>query len=119
MISVIIPVYNLQDYIGNCLRTLVNQTYADIEILVVNDGSTDGSGRICDEYKKKYPENVLVIHKKNGGLSSSRNTGLPLTEGKYVSFFDPDDTLPPDTFQKVFSFIYKIQYLFVYIEFFL
>ena len=105
--SVVMSVYNVEKYIREAVESLVHQSigFSRIQLIMVDDGSTDGSGRICDEYKKKYPENVLVIHKKNGGLSSSRNTGLPLTEGKYVSFFDPDDTLPPDTFQKVFSFM--------------
>ena len=80
---------------------------ARIQLIMVDDGSVDKSGAICDAYGKKYPDNVIVVHKKNGGLSSSRNTGLPFVKGKYVSFFDPDDTLPPDTFRKVFGFMEK------------
>ena len=105
--SVVMSVYNVELFLREAVESLERQTigFSRIQLIMVDDGSKDGSGAICDEYGKKYPENVKVIHKENGGLSSSRNTGLPLVEGKYVSFFDPDDTLPPDTFQKVFSFM--------------
>ena len=107
--SVVMSVYNVEDYLRDAVESLVGQTvsFSRIQLILVDDGSKDSSGVICDEYREKYPENVMVIHKENGGLSSSRNKALPFVKGKYVSFFDPDDTLPKDTFKKVFSFMEK------------
>lgn len=105
--SVVMSVYNVEQFLREAVASLEHQRigFSRIQLIMVDDGSSDGSGAICDTYGKKYPDNVIVVHKKNGGLSSSRNTGLPLVKGKYISFLDPDDTLPPDTFQKVFSFM--------------
>lgn len=105
--SVIMSVYQVSDFLKEAVESLIHQTigFSRIQLIMVDDGSTDGSGIICDEYKKKYPENIVVVHKDNGGLSSARNVGLPLIEGRYVSFLDPDDTLPHDTFNKVRVFM--------------
>ena len=105
--SVVMSIYNVEEFLREAVECLIQQTigFSRIQLIMVDDGSPDKSGVICDEYSEKYPENVVVVHKKNGGLSSSRNIGLPLVKGKYVSFLDPDDTLPGDTFQKVFSFM--------------
>ena len=89
-ISVIVPVYNVRFYIRKCLESIVHQTYENIEIILVDDGSFDGSENVCDEYAKK-DSRVSVIHKTNGGLSSARNAGLDAAEGDYISFVDPDD----------------------------
>lgn len=90
LITIIIPVYNVKKYLKQCIESVVNQTYKNIEIILVNDGSTDGSGDICDEYAIK-DSRVRVIHKKNAGLGLARNSGLEKASGKYVTFIDSDD----------------------------
>ena len=90
LISVIIPVYNVENYLRECIESVLNQTFRDFEVILVDDGSTDSSGDICDEYVEK-DERVTVIHQKNGGLSVARNTGLSEANGKYVYFLDSDD----------------------------
>jgi len=95
LISVVIPVYNVEKYLDNCLTSVLNQTYQNIEILLVDDGSTDESGKICDLYAKK-DERIIVFHKTNGGLSSARNYGLEKSKGKYITFIDSDDDIEND-----------------------
>lgn len=90
MVSVIVPVYNVKPYIKKCVSSLINQTIHDIEIILVDDGSTDGSGEMCDVYAKKHT-NIKVIHKENGGLGSARNVGIKAAQGKYIGFVDSDD----------------------------
>lgn len=90
LISVIIPVYNVCDYIGQCLESVIHQTYSDIEIIVVDDGSTDGSGRICDMFSQK-DKRIKVFHLENSGVSSARNFGIEQAAGKYIAFCDSDD----------------------------
>lgn len=90
--SILVPVYNVEEYIEECLESLVSQTFQDYEIILVNDGSTDSSGEICDFYKTKYP-NMIVHHKKNEGLISARRVGLSLARGEYCIFCDSDDYL--------------------------
>ena len=94
-ISGVVPVYNVEDYVKRCLDSLVMQTMTAIEVLVVDDGSTDGSGAICDEYAVRY-DTIQVLHKPNGGLSDARNYGLARATGEYVLFVDSDDYLEPD-----------------------
>lgn len=89
-ISVIIPVYNVEKYLSACVNSVINQTYNNLEIILVDDGSTDNSGKICDEYALK-DERIKVFHKSNGGLSSARNYGLDRKSGEYVFFVDSDD----------------------------
>ena len=89
-ISVIIPVYNVEKYLKRCLDSVVNQTYKNLEIILIDDGSTDNSGKICDEYAQK-DKRIIVIHKENGGLSDARNKGLDICTGDYISFIDSDD----------------------------
>lgn len=89
-ISIIVPVYNVKKYLLRCIRSILNQTYKDFEVLLVDDGSTDGSGALCDKLKTK-DSRIKVIHKENGGLSSARNAGLDIVSGKYVTFVDSDD----------------------------
>ncbi len=101
-ISIIVPVYNVEDYLGRCLDSILNQSFKDIEIIVVNDGSTDNSGIICDNYSKKNSI-IKVIHKKNGGLSSARNRGLEVAQGKYIGFVDSDDWIDKYMYEKLYN----------------
>ncbi len=95
-ISIIVPVYNTEQYLEKCLDSLINQTYNNIEILLIDDGSKDNSGKICDEYAKK-DKRIKVIHQKNSGVSRARNNGLDNFTGNYVMFVDSDDWIEPNT----------------------
>ena len=90
MISVIVPVYNVEKYLRRCVDSIINQTYRNLEIILVDDGSPDKSGEICDEYAKQ-DSRIKVIHKKNGGVSSARNAGITAASGEYIMFVDSDD----------------------------
>lgn len=94
-VSVIVPVYNVEQYLERCVDSILAQTYADIELVLVDDGSTDQSPSICDEYAR-IDERVVVVHQNNGGLSAARNTGLRKACGKYILFVDSDDYILPD-----------------------
>lgn len=96
-ISIIIPVYNVEKYIDICLTSILNQTYSNLEILLVDDGSTDNSGLICDKYAQ-IDRRVKVFHKINEGVSSARNLGLEKATGEYISFVDPDDWIEPNMY---------------------
>ena len=87
LISVVIPVYNVEKYVEECIISVINQTYTNIEIILVDDGSKDSSGKICDLYSKK-DSRIKVIHKENGGLSDARNAGIDEARGKYITFID-------------------------------
>lgn len=89
--SIIVPVYNVEKYLRKCLDSIINQTYSDYEVIVVNDGSPDNSGVIIEEYKEKYPNKIKAYNKENGGLSDARNFGMQYTTGDYVIFVDSDD----------------------------
>lgn len=97
MISVIIPAYNIETYLPRCLESILTQTYRDLEIVLVDDGSTDLTGAICDEYARR-DSRIVVIHKENGGVSSARNLGLDRATGEYIAFVDGDDILHRDYF---------------------
>ncbi len=101
-VSVIVPVYNVEKYISKCLNSLVNQTLDDIEIIVVNDGSTDNSDKIIREYKKKY-KNIIYAVKENGGLSDARNFGMVYATGEYIAFLDSDDFVDKTIYQKMYE----------------
>lgn len=94
-VSVIVPVYNGEKYIDTCMKCLLEQTYSNIEIILVNDGSKDKSGEICDRYAQNN-NNVKVVHKSNGGLSSARNAGIEASTGEFLYFYDVDDEITPD-----------------------
>lgn len=94
MISVVVPVYNVEKYVAECIESIINQTYRDLEIILVDDGSTDNSGAICDKYSKE-DERIRVIHKTNGGLSDARNVGIDVANGDYIAFVDSDDYIHP------------------------
>lgn len=104
LISVIIPIYNVEKYLNKCLESVFKQTYKALDIILVDDGSTDNSGRICDIYKKEYPV-IKVIHKENGGLSDARNAGIKVAEGDYLAFLDSDDFLSPYFFEIIVKVI--------------
>lgn len=104
LISIIVPVYNVELYIERCLDSILSQTYTNIEIVVIDDGSTDNSGVICDAYKKK-DDRILVIHKTNGGLSDARNKGLNSCHGVYVTFIDSDDFIANDYIEYLYKLI--------------
>ena len=89
-ISIIVPVYNVEKYLNNCIDSILSQTYTDFELILVNDGSNDNSGEICDFYKK-LDSRIKVFHKENGGVSSARNVGISNTNGNYICFIDSDD----------------------------
>lgn len=95
LVSVIVPVYNVEEHLGRCVDSILSQTYSNLEIILVDDGATDSSGQICDEYSKKDPR-IRVTHKKNGGLSSARNAGIDIARGDYLEFVDSDDWIEPD-----------------------
>ena len=96
LISVIVPIYNVEEYLHECIDSILNQTYDNLEIILIDDGSPDNCGKIC-EYYKKIDNRVIVIHKSNGGLSDARNAGLKIANGSYYYFVDSDDRLPVDS----------------------
>lgn len=99
-ISIIVPVYKVENYLERCVNSLLAQTWHDIEIILVDDGSPDNSGAICDEFAEKDPR-VKVVHKENGGLSSARNAGLAIATGNYIGFVDSDDYVLPEMYEKL------------------
>lgn len=105
-ISIIIPIYNVEKYLCECLDSVINQTYKNLEIILVDDGSYDGSAQICDEYSKK-DNRIKVIHKENGGISSARNVGLNVAKGKYISFVDSDDWVENKFIEDLYSYANK------------
>ena len=105
-ISVIVPVYNSEAYLENCLNSIIQQTYQNLEIILVNDGSTDGSAAICQRYKIQDPR-VKVYHKPNGGVGSSRNRALEAVTGDYILFVDNDDWLELDHIDDYFESVYS------------
>lgn len=108
-VSVVMAVYNVEPFIREAIDSVIEQDigFRNIQLILVNDGSPDGSGAICDEYAAKYPENIVVVHKENGGVSSARNAGLDLVEGEFVNFMDPDDRLDKNTISVVYRFFKK------------
>lgn len=106
LISVIIPVYNVEKYLKVCLDSVCGQTYANLQIILVDDGSTDASGDICDQYAKK-DQRILVIHKENGGVSDARNDGMKAAKGEYIGFVDGDDWIEPNMYESMISFCQK------------
>lgn len=95
MISIIVPIYNVEKYLEPCIESILASTYRDIELILVDDGSPDNCGRICDEYASK-DNRIRVIHKQNGGISAARNAGLKVAKGEYIAFVDSDDKIHPN-----------------------
>jgi glycosyltransferase involved in cell wall biosynthesis len=106
LVSIIIPIYNVAAYIEESLESVIYQTYCNLEILLVDDGSTDGSGKMCDEYEKR-DSRIRVVHQDNRGLSAARNTGLNMMSGDAVAFLDSDDALMPDYIEKMVATMVK------------
>lgn len=105
-ISIIVPVYKVEKYLNRCMDSLVNQSYSNLEIILIDDGSPDSCGMICDSYAEK-DERIKVIHKKNGGLSSARNAGLKSATGQYIGFVDSDDCIATDMYGYLYKLIYN------------
>lgn len=105
LISVIVPVYNVQDYLKNCIESILCQSYTNIELILINDGSQDNSPQICDEFKKN-DSRIIVVHKTNGGQSSARNVGLKTATGDFICFVDSDDWLNASNFFKIIVSIF-------------
>ena len=103
LISVIVPIYNVEKYLKQCIDSIINQTYKKLEIILVDDESPDECGIICDEYQKK-DSRVRVIHKKNGGVSSARNVGIDIATGKWITFIDSDDWIDEEYFNIMLEF---------------
>ena len=106
LVSIIIPVYNVQNELKSCVDSVISQTYKNIEIIIIDDGSTDESAKICDNYEKK-DNRIKVIHKLNGGLSDARNWGLECARGEYVYFLDSDDLIKVDTIELLVCYCEK------------
>lgn len=101
-ISVVVPVYNAEPYLKHCIESICNSSYRNLEIILVDDGSTDGSGEICDQYAR-IDDRVRVIHKENGGPSSARNAGLNVATGEYIGFVDSDDVVDPKMYETLYA----------------
>ena len=95
-VSIILPVYNSEDYIERCVESILNQTYKDFEIIIINDGSKDNSQEIIDRYKEEYPDTIVAIEQKNKGVARTRNYGIQIANGKYIMFIDNDDFMDKD-----------------------
>lgn len=106
-VSVIIPVYNVEDYIEKCLDSVVNQTIDDIEIIIVNDGSEDKSKEKINKYLEKYKDKIKYFEKENGGLSSARNFGMPHATGEYIAFLDSDDYIDIEAYEEMYNLAKK------------
>ena len=102
LISVIVPIYKVQDYLKECIESIINQTYSDIEVILVDDGSPDRCPQMCDEWAKR-DSRIRVVHKKNGGLSQARNAGLDVAKGEYISFVDSDDFICKDALENLYN----------------
>lgn len=103
LITIIVPIYNVKPYLSRCIESIINQDYKKLEIILVDDGSTDKSGNICDEYAKK-DKRIIVIHQENQGLSCARNNGTRISKGKYIAYIDSDDYIELD----YISYLYKL-----------
>ena len=102
-VSIIVPVYNVEKYLERCLEALVNQTLKDIEVIIVNDGSKDGSKAIIDKYEKEYPDIIKAFHTENGGASKARNYALQHVTGEYIGFVDSDDYIEENMYEKLYN----------------
>ena len=104
LISVIVPIYNVEQYLERCVYSILKQSYHNLEIILVDDGSTDDSGRLCDELKE-IDSRITVLHKANGGLSDARNVGLNKVTGEWISFIDSDDWIHEDYIKNLYNLV--------------
>lgn len=104
LISIIIPVYKVEKYLEKCIQSVINQTYENLQIILVDDGSPDNCGKICDEYAER-DQRIEVIHKSNGGLSDARNKGLEIAKGEYICFVDSDDYIEADMYEVLYNLL--------------
>lgn len=111
-VSIVIPIYNAEEYLRECIDSALNQTMSDIKLVLVDDGSTDSSGKICDEYAKK-DNRVKVVHQKNAGVCEARNVGIKAVETEYFTFLESDDWLTPDACERLYSYVENEQAEFV------
>ena len=102
-VSVIVPVYNVENYIEQALNSLLGQTLSDLEIIAVDDGSSDKSGEILDQYAQEYPQRIEVLHIQNSGAGNARNEGLKRAKGKYIGFLDSDDWVAEDMYETLYN----------------
>ena len=102
-ISIVIPVYNVREYLSGCMASVLANDLSDCEIILVDDGATDDSGTLCDEFAAAHPDRIRVIHQENGGLGAARNTGLEAAEGEYLLFLDSDDSLAPGALEEMLA----------------
>ena len=102
-VSVIVPIYNSEKYLEKCIKSIVEQSLKEIEIILINDGSTDNSHAICEKYKEKYPEKIMYINNKNIGCSATRNLGLKKANAEYIAFVDSDDYIEKDMYERMYS----------------
>lgn len=109
LFSIVVPVYNVEQYLDKCLQSLTHQTFKNFEVILVDDGSTDSSGKICDKYAEKY-DFIKVYHKENGGPSSARNYGIERTKGKYLTFVDSDDWVDNNFLKNVYDIVSLTEY---------
>ena len=103
LISIVVPVYNVSQYLERCIQSVIYQTYENLDIILIDDGSTDNSGLICDKYAK-IDKRIRVLHQQNSGLSAARNAGIEIAKGKYITFIDSDDYVDSD----YVSFLYDL-----------
>ncbi len=102
-VSIIVPFYNVENYIEKCLQSLVNQTLEDVEIILVNDGSQDGTKEIAKQFVEKYPNKIMYLEKENGGLSDARNYAIPYAKGEYIAFLDSDDYVEANMYEEMYN----------------
>ena len=108
LISVVLPIYNIESYLDRCMKAVLNQTYSNLEILMVDDGSPDNCPQICDRYAEQ-DSRVRALHKENGGLSDARNYGIARARGEYITCIDPDDYVDPDYVEYLYRLIDKYE----------
>ena len=116
-LSIVVPVYNVEQYLEKCISSILKQSFRDFELILVDDGSSDKSGVLCDEYAKK-DKRIRTIHQDNAGLSAARNTGIDAAAGEYITFVDSDDWIEPDTYEKAVGFLQRNQLEIVCFDFY-
>lgn len=99
MISIIVPAYNVEVYVGKAIKSILNQTYSELEVIIVNDGSTDGTGKVINQYALQYPKKIRAIHTENKGVTAARLTGVVASKGEWIGFVDADDEIEPDMYE--------------------